>query len=241
GGEGCPPGKTAPYLLRPGRIPGTMGAEYYDLGGSGVAYFDLSATNAGNGIRPNEGVDIRRSRDEGGGHDVTEPRAREWLQYTVDVEETGSYRILARVAVGSGGTVRLSLDDVDLLGDVSFPATGGNATYGNAILGTAEFPAGRHTLRVEMRSAGFSLNRLRFDRVSGTSSERDPPGPTLELSISPNPARSRVEAHVTLPTSTRAEVALYDVTGRQVGERVSGWMHAGTHDIALDGSGLAPG
>src|SRR5690606_19487955 len=159
-GGGCPPGSTAPYLMVPARIPGTIEAEYYDLGGSGVAYFDLSATNDGNGIRPNEGVDIRRSRDEGGGHDVTYPVAREWLQYTLDVEEAGSYRILARIASGSGGTVRLSLDDVDLLGDVSFSGTGGDATYGNAILGTVEFPAGRHTLRVEMWSAGFSLNRL---------------------------------------------------------------------------------
>src|SRR5690606_5221905 len=76
-GGGCPPGNTAPYLMVPARIPGTIEAEYYDLGGSGVAYFDLSATNDGNGIRPNEGVDIRRSRDEGGGHDVTYPVARE--------------------------------------------------------------------------------------------------------------------------------------------------------------------
>ncbi len=239
-GAGCPEGSTAPYLMVPTALPGTLEAEYYDLGGPGVAYRDLSEANEGGGIRQGEGVDIRPSRDSGAGHDVAGINAREWLAYTVEVTQAGRYRVTARVASGTGGTLRLALDGADLLGDVALAPTGGDLTYGNALIGDVELPAGQHVLRLDARSAGFALNRLVFTLLEATSTEQEGIG-GIDLHVTPNPARGRAEVIYRTGAAARVELALFDLLGRRVRLLASGSATPGTHRIELDLGTLAAG
>ena len=240
-GAGCPPGATYPYLMTPPSLPGRIEAEYYDLGGDGVAYLDFSEPNEGAGIRQDEGVDTRPSRDEGGGSDVTSILAREWLRYTVDVEQSGSYRVMARVASGSGGIMRMSIDGDDLFGDVAISPTGGDVTYGNALIGVADLVAGRHELRLDMRSAGFSLNRLTFSFLGGTSTEETAGEQALSMYAAPNPIAGTGEIYIRMPQPDHVDVALFDVLGRRVRVLTSGHKAAGTHVVRLEAGDLAPG
>ena len=239
-GEGCPAGAAWPYLMRPIAVPGRIEAEHFDLGGPDVAYRDLTEANTGAGIRQSEGVDVAPSGDAGGGDDVTDVNAREWLTYTVDVEATARYRVLARIASGSGGTLRLSVDGVDAFGDVGLPPTGGDAVYGNALVGALDLAAGRHVLRVDARSSGFSLNWLQVSAIGATDVEDDAPS-GLGLRVSPNPAGRRATVAFSLPAAGTATVDVLDAVGRRVLAAASGARSAGPHEVALDLGALAPG
>ena len=99
-------------------IPGIVQCELYDEGGEGIAYHDTDSVNNGSGklnpangeylheFRMKEGVDISFTKP--GGIDDNPynqtPRSMqqlyvgwtqpgEWINYTVKVQETGSYRV----------------------------------------------------------------------------------------------------------------------------------------------------
>jgi len=104
-------------------LPGRIQAEDYDEGGEGVAYRDADSSNDGGAYR-DDGVDIQRARDDGGGYNVGWMEDGEWLEYSVSVP-ADSYDIAVRVASpNSGGRLRLTLDG-EVLGTVSVPNTGG--------------------------------------------------------------------------------------------------------------------
>ena len=240
-GAGCPSGSRSPYLMAPIPLPGSLEAEYFDLGGASVGYVDLSIANEGGGIRLGEAVDIQPSRDNGGGYDVTNVVTREWLAYTVDVEQEGEYRLSARVASESGGAFQLSLDEEALTEDLTFGSTGGASTYQTVLMGTISLPAGRHLLRIDMRAAGFALNRLTFTYAGTTGVEGRPAERQGSLRITPNPVRGAADVSFYLPTADEAEVALLDVRGRRTAVLATGRFSAGEHTVPLSTRGLAPG
>ena len=240
-GDGCPDGSRAPFGLVAQPIPGRIEAEAYDLGGDGVAYRDLTDANTGAGGRPDEGVDLSPSRDSGGGVDVADINAREWVTYSVDIAEAGDYNVIARIASASGGRLRLSLDgDVLLDGDLS--QTGSDPRYGNARLGQVTLPAGRHVLRVDMRSAGFALNWLSFTRAGATSRPDgpEPLGVRLEAPA-PAPARGRARAAFVLAEPGHVRAELFNALGQRVAVLEDGPRSAGDHVLEVDASGLPTG
>lgn len=239
-GAGCPEGSRAPYLMVPASIPGIVEAEDYDLGGADVAYRDFTDTNDPGSIRQSEGVDIRASGDVGGGHDVTRLAAREWITYTVDVAEAGMYQITARVAGVNGGSFRLSLDGEDLMGTIDVAATGSESVYADAVLGEVALPAGRHLLRLDARSAGYSLNRLSFTLAGATATDGKETG-SLDLRLAPNPTADRVEVTYQLATAGRVDVSVFDTLGRRVAVLASGPQSAGPHQARFDVDALPPG
>lgn len=89
-----------PYLGAPVSVPGTIQAANYDSGGEGVAYHDTSPGNIGGAYRQDD-VDIEPSSE--GSYDVGWIASGEWLNYTVNVANAGSYTAQIRVASPSGG------------------------------------------------------------------------------------------------------------------------------------------
>ncbi len=240
-GAGCPEGSAWPFLMRPATIPGVVEAEHYDLGGDGAAYSDFTDANTGGGIRLDDGVDVRSSRDSGGGFDVTDLSAREWTRYTVDVAQTGRYRVVARAAGGVGGRLRLSVDGADLLGDVPVPPTGGDVTFRSVTLGEVDLEAGRRVLRLDFRSGGFSLNRLTFVALGATSSDAAPEAGDLGLRVAPNPAADRAVVSFRLSRPGPATVRLFDALGRLVRVAEAGGAAGAERSVTLPLRDLAPG
>lgn len=159
-GEGCD--GQAPFGGVPGAIPGLVQAEDYDLGGPGVAYFDTSAGNNGGAYR-NDDVDLESSTEQG--FNVGWMSEGEWIEYTVDIERAGPYRIDARVASqDSGGAFRLLFNGAGVGADFAFGATGG---WQNWTTESAEviLPAGRAVMRFEnlgSNAVEFNLNWFGF-------------------------------------------------------------------------------
>ena len=132
----------------PQTIPGKVQCEYYDLGGEGMAYHDSDGINSGSGnlnpadgtylneFRINEAVDISYTKD--GGVDDTEynwvqPRMKqlyvgwtepgEWLNYTVNVQQSGRYLVGLTYTANDDGQISLSVDNQDVTGPLNIPST----------------------------------------------------------------------------------------------------------------------
>ncbi len=233
----------APYLMTSALIPGTIEAEYFDLGGQNQGYFDLDPVNTGTGIRQSEGVDIERVSDVGGGYYVGWIANREWLEYSVNVEEAGTYMLDVRVASETnGGTVSVSFDGVDKTGSISFPGTGGDQTWETVSSGEFELDAGKQKMRISFVGSAFNVNWIRLTKTTNSSVEPESSSHQFELSQNyPNPFTGRSSLEFTLRRPGHVHIDLYDRTGKLVRTLVNGPTTAGSHRVQIDASGLAAG
>jgi hypothetical protein len=143
----------SPFGGSPVPLPGTVQAENFDNGGSGVAYFDVTAGNRGGAYRTTD-VDIEASSDSGGGYNVGWTRAGEWLKYTVNVATAGTYTLQARVAAPSaGGTFHVEFGGVDKTGSLTIPGTGGWQSW-TTLSKSVTLSAGTQVVRIVFDAAG---------------------------------------------------------------------------------------
>jgi hypothetical protein len=147
----------------------TIPAEDFDNGGEGVAYHDTDAANLGGAYRTT-GVDIQATTDAGAGHNVGWTKAGEWLEYTIDVAEAGTFTLEIRVACPSqGGKFHVEFDGVNRTGTLSVPNTGGWQTW-RTISTSVSLAAGRQVMRIAFdanSSAGFvgNFNWMKLTRA----------------------------------------------------------------------------
>jgi len=117
---------------KPQEIPGKVQCELYDVGGEGISYHETDSVNNGSGrlnpangnflneFRMNEGVDI--SYTKSGGIDdnpfnKVEPEMNqlyvgwtkpgEWMKYTVNVKEAGTYKIGLKYTCNDAGSIEI--------------------------------------------------------------------------------------------------------------------------------------
>jgi len=107
--------KGKPWKGKPQELPGKLTLAFYDEGGEGVAYHDADAVNHGSG-RLNKGPAEKDNFRKDEGVDISYTKAAfdkftdgtklpldmcyvgwtnqdEWLNYTVDVKEAGTYQV----------------------------------------------------------------------------------------------------------------------------------------------------
>jgi len=137
--------KRRPYADTVAELPGTIEAENYDYGASGVAYYNYGRNNP-------------VTKDGG------------WAEYTVDVKEDGLYSFDAVVASAKAGGVfhiaEYRLDGLDYLTEfVNVPATGGTTEF-KTLHGRLLMPltAGRHIFCVMVDKGGFYFDKIAFSR-----------------------------------------------------------------------------
>jgi endoglucanase len=141
----------------------------YDLGINGEAYYDLDTANyrvsdpkkntAGNKGRDyrNDGVDI--GKDEG--YYVSDIETGEWLQYTIDVAEKGTYKLeLHTSADNANGKIALLLDGKKVGNEVVVP----KGNWHPLDAGSITLSKGKHKLRVLAARGGFNLKELQFSK-----------------------------------------------------------------------------
>jgi len=147
-------------------IPGKIEFEDFDKGGNGFAYYDTSEGNDATGnYRTDEDVDIEDC-DEGG-YNIGWTYSGEWLEYTVDVQETGSYDIVLRASTDGDKTLSMSSDGVDIATDVLIGDTQGWQNWTDVVIENVELTAGEHVIRVTIGATDFiNLNYMTFTKVT---------------------------------------------------------------------------
>jgi arabinoxylan arabinofuranohydrolase len=211
-------GHGTPYGGTPWPVPGKIEAEDFDNGGPAVAYSDGDTANVGGQYRLNEFVDIGVCGE--GGYNVGWLGGSEWLEYTVQVAQTGTYTLQLRVATqnASGSSIRMEFDGEDKTGNIAIPNTGEWQQY-RTVSKDVVLTAGRHIIRLLMGDGAFNINYMNIvvrnpTVVLGASEEE-----ASSLNVYPNPAKAivTVEYHGVIDKSAR--LRLYDPMGRLVREQ----------------------
>ena len=148
------------------QLPGTIEAEDFDKSGEGVTFHDTDSNDEGKaGYRSdNEGVDIVKSD---GRNVIGYTSAGEWLEYTVDVKQSGTYEYVATVSSGTDNSAfKISLikeDGETVLSTVNVPNTGNYDSYTTVSgklgkgLGT-----GKHILRFTISGSNCNIDKVMF-------------------------------------------------------------------------------
>lgn len=166
-------GTPAPYGSAPLGIVASgatiMQAEDYDLGGQGTACYVSFPSNLG--VYRSDGVDIEPTADTGGGYDVGWTVAGQWMGYMVNVAESGTYSINARVASQSTGGVfhiesgpvgQIGGNGTTKLGTFVVPSTGGWQNWTTLSLAGVPLTTGTQWIRIVQDTSGYNINYLTF-------------------------------------------------------------------------------
>jgi hypothetical protein len=144
-----------PYASHP--VPGRIEAEDYDIGAPGVVYRDTTPGNSGGAYRQND-VDIERG---GSNYNVGWVKSSEWLEYTLTVQKSGTYRASFRVASPwAGRQVRAYVDGTHRA-TVTVPRTGGFGRWQTVTVPMA-LPKGTHRVRIQFVGDAQNLDWFEF-------------------------------------------------------------------------------
>ena len=162
-------GNQLPYGGITALIPGIIEAGKYDTfeGGKGqnISYLDVTSGNSGN-FRTDEAVDA--STDSNEGEVVGSIASGEWLEYTVNVTQSGLYSLAFRAASGNsagGGPFQLGLDGQLISSPISVSSTGSWTAWTTKSVINIPFTPGQHILRIAFSSGEFNLGKMTFSRT----------------------------------------------------------------------------
>jgi chitinase len=193
------------------QLPGKIEAENYDIGGQDISYHDATAANEGKAYRA-DGVDIEACYDAGAGFDVGYTGTGEWLEYSVEVTDSGYYDIDFRTSsVSSGRTISVRMDGADIVTNKVLNNSGGWQVWVTTTAKNIHLTAGQHVFRLNMNSGGFNLNYLlvKPSVISSTVMIRN-----NQISCFPDPASNNL--YVRAINSLNGEIRLINTLGQIV-------------------------
>ena len=152
-----------PYKNEAASIPGRVEAENYDVAGQGFSYYDNDEKNKGDGsYRDDEGVDVVKAGD---GYAIGYTEKGEWLEYTINVQESGQYNITARVS--NGGDVdgfQLYIDDQRITESYVIPQTSEDwSVYEEVSIASIRLEKGEHILKMLIEGNYVNVDWLKFE------------------------------------------------------------------------------
>ena len=203
--------KPYPDREMPHPVPGKIEFEEYDSGGENLGYFDNTAQDRSMySYRDSDLVDLGRN-----GTTVSSLEEGEWLEYTVDVQQTGYYKLsirhLTSVAPGvQAFSVLLPGEKDTLLSNCQTLYTGRSTFYVDPI-GEIFLKQGKQVIRFSILNSGFELDymELAFDHTVGVQA---PKPEQSGIKVYPNPANESFT--IDLNEIEKADVAIYNLTGQ---------------------------
>ena len=234
---------TSPYGGTAATIPGTIQAENFDTyndtndpvePGEGFAYNSLPTNNVSGQYRTGDAISEEACSDTGGGYDVDYTSPGQWLQYTINVTQSGTYNLDARVASsGQGGTFHFDLDGNAITGEMTCPNTGGWQNWQDVVVNVGNINSGQHVLLlVEDTMGARNLGVCNFNYVNLSLITPPTPTPTFTPVVS---STWRVNAGGPSYTDTNGNIWLADTnytggTANTIGGAISGTADATLYD-----------
>jgi hypothetical protein len=170
-------------------IPGKIEIENFDKGGQGNAYNDSDVLNNGSEYRVTEGVDIQTTTDVGGGYNVGWTDTGEWMEYLVDVQQSGNYTITLRAAAVAVAGVHIEIDGIQIGNTFSIPVTTTYQTFVDVSI-TGTLSQGKHLLKIVEETGNLNLNNILFVKQNQA--------PTVSITAPSNNAVYTSSASVTI-------------------------------------------
>ena len=137
----------------------------FDMGGKNVAFFDNSTGNSGGSTYRADGGDTNSGDvDVEGAGNIGYTASGEWLLFTIDVQDAGTYSVQVN-ASGNGGTFHVELDGEVITEELSIAATGGWGNYTDHTPFEIELPEGKHKIKFYMTNAAYNIKYWTFTYV----------------------------------------------------------------------------
>jgi hypothetical protein len=153
-----------PYGGTPRNVPGWVQAEDYDNGGQNVAYYDNTPGNiCYYAAYRFQDVDVENNPISGSTVNVGWIASGEWLEYTINVTQTGIYRVSIMAACPTGGGVNIYVGGHVMLKTMT-PTGGSNQTYKLYSVGQVPLSQGQHIVKVQMMQGLWNFDSLWFMR-----------------------------------------------------------------------------
>lgn len=204
----------SPYKELVAEIPGTIEAENFDSGAEGMSYHDSDTKDEGDGKYRTDGggVDVVKGN---GGYAIGYTYSGEWLEYTVDVKEAGTYAFDAVVSSGAtNSSFSLALNTAEglteLTGNIAVPCLTSNDwnTY-STVHGRLSLPleAGKQIIRINITGSSCNIDKIKLQRIDVDEN--------IKVAIAADPAPATVSENTTIAvdassaTSTIAKVNIY--------------------------------
>ncbi|MBN2696020.1 MAG: family 16 glycosylhydrolase [Bacilli bacterium] len=112
------------------------------------------------------GVTLQSTTDVGGGLNVGWIDTNDYLEYSLRVAESGTYRVSYRVASNSlAGEIKIYSGGVLPLTTTSLPVTGGWQIWTDVISDEFSLNEGVYTFKIRASLGGFNLNYFTFEKV----------------------------------------------------------------------------
>lgn len=189
-----------PWKGKMQQLPGKLECELYDEGGEGIAYHDTDSLNLGSGrlnpangnylneFRMNEGVDISYTKtgdiDNNAYNKVPRElnkfyvgwtKPGEWIHYTVNVNETGTFTVGVLYTSNGNGSISLDVDGKDATGPMPIASTHDDRDTvawrqwhhwnSNDAIGVIHLAKGVHVLTLHIISNGnMNLDYLKIEK-----------------------------------------------------------------------------
>lgn len=146
----------------------------YDLGRNHYAYLDNDSANyhvstgkrtPGNrgGQYRNDGVDIEACTDSlTNGFNVGWIEDGEWLQYTINAGDSGSYNVNIRTASGSIGSIQLLVNNVAVTENISLSHGAEDKDWKVTTIKNIHLSKGINHFKIFVLRGGFKLNYFQF-------------------------------------------------------------------------------
>lgn len=157
-----------PHVLS-AEAPYELLAANFDTGGEGNAFHD-DATIRGNTYRRDNGdagsaqVDI-----EGAGTSIGYTNEGEWLIYTLEVKDEGSYKIEVNLSANTTtGAFHLEIDDQDVTGKIIVPNNNSWNSWryiSDPKLVLNNLSEGRYRMKFYFEGSGFNLRGYKFTKI----------------------------------------------------------------------------
>ena len=157
-------------------MPGVIQAENFDKGGEGFTFHDSDSENQGDAASyrtDGEGVDLVKGN---GGTVIGYTAVGEWLEYTVNVTEAGTYSCEATVSSGvTGSAFTLGLVEdgkVTTLCRINVPQTG-NSNWDTYQVVKANInktlEEGEHIFRISINGANCNIDKLELKLLQSSA------------------------------------------------------------------------
>lgn len=206
-----------PFKGKPFAIPGKIEMEDFDISGTGAgntSFYEKDAEDHGEtDYRKGTGVDIYKKAT---GYIVGYNQEGEWLEYTVNVAETGEYTMFAAVASANETSgFKLSMDGEDITKEITVPkAVSGEDNYDdyNKVEAKVNLTKGEHILRFTVTGDWMDIDYIDFtsDGVDPNPICKDADGNVVDCT-------QAISGAVNFVANSARDFNVFSATGKHLG------------------------
>ena len=186
------------------------------------------------------GIQTEPSSDTGGGYNVGYIDNNDWVEYQIQVPNSGSYSFNIRVAaLTNSGSVTINSGGQNV-STFDLPVTGGWQTW-TTVSKELTLNQGVQSFRILAVKGGFNINWFSFSSISENSDISETPKIySLEQNF-PNPFNPATTVRYSLPVDSKVVIKISNVLGQDVKLLRDEIISAGNHEVQFNSSTLPSG